>query len=117
LAESTSFVFVHTIELLGGLRLFGKVHHLWGRALHFVRQLIRADAGVKLGIVLLVFAPNLIQTLQQAELISLLGVGHAVGGLQMEQRRIALAELHALVSRRQETGAPLLGAGDWIAVI
>ena len=34
----------------------------------------------------------------------------------MEQRRIALAELHALVSRRQETGAPLLGAANWIAV-
>src|SRR5262249_54130126 len=99
LAEGAGRFFVHAVELLGSFGLLREIDHLGSRALHLVRELVRTNASIELGIVLLVRAPDVVQTFEQAELVPLFGVGPAGGRLQMEQRRVALAKLHPLVSR------------------
>src|SRR5215472_6287722 len=117
LSESPGLVFVQTVQFLSRLRFLRKIDYFRRGALHFVREFIRTDARIELGIVLLIFAPELVESFQKAQFVSLLRIRHPIRWLQMEQRRIALPELHALKSRRQKSGAPLLGAADRISIV
>ena len=75
LSVRTSRFVVETVQLLSGLRFLRKIHCFRRSALHFIRQLVRTDARIEFGIVLLVFAPQFVQAFQQAQFVALLRIG------------------------------------------
>ena len=88
---------VHAVHLLGGFGLLRQIHRFGCGRLHLVGQLVGADPRVQFGVVRTCPPPRAGSSLQQPELAALLLVAHSGGRLQIEDRRIARAELRALV--------------------
>ena len=68
-------------------------------------------------VVLLVLGPDFIHALQQRELVALLLIVHHRGRLQVEDGRVAAAELRALIDGGKKSGAPVIGPAQNIVIV
>ena len=108
---------VEAVQLLGGLGFLGQFHRFRTGRLHLVSQLIGAHARFQLGVAGVFLGEALVQILQEIELAALLLFGCPGRWLQMQDGRVSLAELRALIGRFQEARAPVLGAAYRLFVV
>ena len=117
LTEGGSVRVVEAVELFGSVGFLGQIHGFRPARLHLIGELVSANASLEFGVAGIPGREPLVQLFEKIQLAALLFVGCAGGWFQMQDGRIALAELRPLVSGRQKSRAPVLWTSDRLFVV